>query len=316
MPRERATSVRENPDSAYRRGTVLGLTVAEVFILLLFLLMLVFLALAQEWETATGGKPMNTEKELKEAKSIIEGVREVVEEYKGSIPVPDEPVTLERGHENEIRAPDDSSDDSEDRLPEDIRELLDHASNAIQEEKIKVEQAEKRVEEAETARDKAQEIAARAGRALDVLREKGHNPPCWYERVSDAKGSDREKPYYTFEVAVFDDSMVLRPVSAPPGGATDDEHSSFSSYAEEARALQLHRLPYNVPLSDAAVVAAIGPVHNAGKDEKVRTYACIFWARVWDQTSPDAKERWKSAHDGTLESLLGTYTVGEDPWED
>ena len=36
--------------SKYRRGTILGLTVAEVFILLLFLLMLVFLVLSQEQE--------------------------------------------------------------------------------------------------------------------------------------------------------------------------------------------------------------------------------------------------------------------------
>ena len=316
MQKERATSVRENPDSAYRRGTVLGLTVAEVFILLLFLLMLVFLALAQEYETEMGGKPTDPEKELQEARSILGDVRQVVEDYKGSIPVPDEPVTLERGPENEIRTPDDSSDEGENRLPEDIRELLDRASEAIQKEKIKLEQAEKRAEEAETARDKAQAIAERAGRDLDVLREKGHNPPCWYERVFDARGRGREKPYYTFEVAVFDESMVLRQVSAPPGGATDDEGSIYSSYGEEARALELHRLPYNAPLSDAAVVSAIRPVHDAGKEEKVRTYACIFWARVWDQTSPDAKERWKTAHDGILESLLGTYTVSEDPWED
>ena len=37
-------------ESKYRRGTVLGLTVAEVFILLLFLLMLVFLVIWQELE--------------------------------------------------------------------------------------------------------------------------------------------------------------------------------------------------------------------------------------------------------------------------
>ena len=315
MPEERATYVRDNPDSAYRRGTVLGLTVAEVFILLLFLLMLVFLALAQEWETVMH-PTTNAEKELQEAKSILEDTRQVVAEYKGSIPIPDEPITLERGQESEIQTSDDSSAGSENNLPEDVRELLDRAADAIQEERVKAEQAEKRAKEAETARDEAQAKATRAGRNLDVLREKGHNPPCWYQRVFDARGGGREKPYYTFEVAVFDDSMILRPVSAPAGGATDDEGSSYSSYAEEARALQLDRLPYNAPLSDSAVVAAIRPVHDAGKEERVRTYACIFWARVWDQTSPDAKARWKSAHDGILESLLGTYMVDEDPWED
>ena len=294
----------------------MGLTVAEVFILLLFLLMLVFLALAQEWETEIGRKPTNPEEELRGARSILKDVRQIIEEYEESIPVPDELVTLEGGQENKIRTADDLSEDSEDRLPEDLRRLLKGASDAIQEERIKVQQAERRAEAAETARGEAQTAAARAGRDLDVLRKKGHNPPCWYERVPDARGGDRERPYYTFEVAVFDDSMILRRVPAPPGRATDDQGSSYSSYGEEARALQLHRLPYNVPLGDEAVVAAIQPVHDAGKGEKVRTYSCIFWGRVWDQTSAGAKERWKYAHDGILESLLGTYTVNEDRWED
>lgn len=309
MPRERATSVRDDPDSAYRRGTVLGLTVAEIFILLLFLLMLVFLSLAQEWESEMEKKGTDTERELQEARSVLKDVRQVVEEAKDSIPVPDSPVTLVSGEEDENLTLDDALDNNESSLPKDVRELLDRASEAIQHERLNAEQAERRVEEAQAA-------AGRARRDLDVLRKKGHNPPCWYERVSVARGRDRERPYYTFEVAVFDDSMILRRVPVPPGGATDDEGSSYYSYAEEAHALELHRVPYNVPLSDEAVFSAIRPIHDLGKGGKVRSYSCIFWARVWDKTSSDAKERWKSAHDGILESLLGTYTVSEDPWED
>ena len=314
MPKKRATFVQDSAASAYRRGTVLGLTVAEVFILLLFLLMLVFLALTQEWETETGREPTDVEVELQGVRSTLEAVRQIVGEYKESIPVPDEPVTLEVGPDNEIRTSDHPSEDSEGRLPEDVRELLEGASRTIQNEKIRAQQAEKRANAAEAAAAMAKAAATRAGRDLDVLRTKGHNPPCWYERVPAGRGVFREKPYYTFEVAVFDDGMILRRVLAPSGGATDDQGSSYSSYSEEARALQLHRLPYNTPLDNPAVVAALRPVHDAGKGERVRTYSCIFWARVWDQTSSDAKERWKYAHDGILESLLGTYTVSEDPW--
>ena len=314
MPKEGAPFDRD-PDSAYRRGTVLGLTVAEVFILLLFLLMLVFLALAQEWETELDGPTTKAEEKLEEARSVLSEVREVVEEYQGSIPVPDEPITLERGQENEVAVSEEPPNGSDESLPEDVRELLEQASEVIQKQEMEIQQAEKRAEEAETAKDSAQQAAARAGKDLDVLRKKGHNPPCWYETVLDERGGDREKPYYTFEVAVFDDSMVLRRAPTPPGGATDDQASRYSSYAEEARALQLERLPYNTPLADTAMFAAMRPIHDAGKEDDVRSYSCIFWARVWDKTAPGAKERWKKAHDGILESLFGTYTVSEDPWE-
>ena len=36
-------------DNAYRRGTVFGLTIAEIFILLIFLILLALLGLANHW---------------------------------------------------------------------------------------------------------------------------------------------------------------------------------------------------------------------------------------------------------------------------
>ena len=316
MPEHRGPFARESPDTAYRRGTVLGLTVAEVFILLLFLLMLAFLALAQEWEVVIANPPTNAVAQLEKAKSTLNDVRNVVERYRKSIPVPEEPVTLAEVENNEPQIPGNSPDDTENNLAEDLNELLESASDAIQKEKTKVQEAEKRADAAEAARDEAREAATQASRNLDVLRTKGHNPPCWYERVPTGRGGDREKPYYTFEVAVFDESMILRRIPAPGGRASDDRDSRYSSYAEEARALRLDRLPYNVPLGDEEVIAAIRPIHDAGKNEEIRTYSCIFWARVWDRTSPGAKERWKDAHDRILEGLLGTYLVSDDPWKD
>ena len=70
MPIEDTRS-RRNRNAAYRRGTVLGLTIAEVFILLLFLLMLVFLALAQEWQAKSDLPLTEPQKALKEAKSEL-----------------------------------------------------------------------------------------------------------------------------------------------------------------------------------------------------------------------------------------------------
>ncbi len=318
MPKEDARS-RADWNAAYRRGTVLGLTIAEVFILLLFLLMLVFLALAQEWQAESDLPLTEPQKALKETKSkletaqaVLKNLRKVIEEYRNSIPLPDEPVTLEKPRPGEDPDAKDSSDASTDTL---LREVLQRAKDAVQKAQRRTERAEAQAQRADADRNRAQQEANRAARELDVFREKGHNPPCWYVNVSDGRHGKREKPYYTFEVAVFDETMILRPVPAPLGGADDDEESQHSSYADEAKFLQLDQLPYNTPLSDPAMVEAIRPIYDAGKEGWVRSYSCIFWARVWDETSPNAKERWKSAHDGILESFLGTYTVSDDPWE-
>ena len=144
-----------------------------------------------------------------------------------------------------------------------------------------------------------------------MLREKGHNPPCWYRRVPDSKGGMREQAYYIFNVAVFDDNMIVRRVETPPGGATDD---GGSSYTAEAAGLGLDDILYGKPLDDVALIQNLQPIHDAGKNARVRSYSCIFWVRVWDETSAGAKKRWKSAHDGILESLFGAYTVKNDPW--
>ena len=56
------------------------------------------------------------------------------------------------------------------------------------------------------------------------------------------------------------------------------------------------------------------PIHQRGKDGKVRSYSCVFFVKVWDKTSPDAKARWQRAHDEVLEGLFGAYVARDDPW--
>ena len=75
-------------------------------------------------------------------------------------------------------------------------------------------------------------------------------------------------------------------------------------------------MPYDTELSDQQVVHLLSPIHRAGKDRKVRSYSCIFWVRVWDMTPPDAKVRWKRAHDSILEGMFGAYTVADRSWNE
>ena len=141
---------------------------------------------------------------------------------------------------------------------------------------------------------------------------KGQNPPCWYDVVPDGDGGMREKALYAFDVGVFDEYMVIRRREPPVGRAADD---GDSTYADEWNDLRMAGISYDQPLSNNELIAELHRIHDDGKQGKVRSYACIFSIRVWDETSSDAKARWQQAHDRTLEWLFGTFRVEDEPWE-
>ena len=288
-------------DAAYRRGTVLGLTVAEVFILLLFLLLLALLVMVRDWETERERETKERQR-LNDHLVILQEQQEKWQEVVSEFETPEKVFTLRQQKEEAERSAAEHRERA-DALQEVVSEGGDAAKEAAA-------QAEKRLQ-AERELQAAQRDLQETQRQLDLLRVKGENPPCWYEIVSDAKRGTREKPLYALNVAVFDEHMVLHRPEPPAGGATDD---GGATYASEAARLPFGAIPYGKPLSDAQLVRHLQPISAAGKEEQVRSYACIFWLRVWDKTSADAKERWKQAHDGILEGMFGAYTVRDDPW--
>ena len=296
MKAEIKSSVSGNSD--YRRGTVLGLTVAEVFILLLFLLMLAFLVLAQEWQS----RETAVTEQLQEVLPRIRENPDVWLDALEGFEAPEEIVTL---RQEKIEAQ---------HRAETLNKALEEAELRREEAEKGIQQARERASQFSEARDEALKQVERVAQELRVLREKGQNPPCWYEKVPNNAGGEREKPHYTFDVAVFNDNMIVRQLVPPAGGAVDDR--GFD-YASEAERLQLDQVPYDTLLDDAAVVRHLQPIHDAGKSARVRSYSCIFWIRVWDETSPEAKARWKHAHDRILEGLFGTFTgTGDIPWQE
>lgn len=290
-------SPRITAEAEYRRGAVLGLTVAEIFVLLLFLLLLVFLGVQRSWQRQSE----EDKAQLAEAQERLEPLERwqpVIDEFEA----PEEIVTLQRQRQEAVQ-----SAAQYRRENETLWQLIEKGDPEGKEAARLVEELRREIE----SKQEAQRLADKAQEELRVLRVKGLNPPCWYQTVSDGKGGMREKPYYTFNAGVFDEHIVILPREPPPGSAEDD---NGGAYALEAEALELGELPYGIPLEDSDVLRLLQPLHNAGKDKRVRSYSCIFWVRVWDKTSPGAKARWKRAHDEILEGLFGAYTVKEDPW--
>ena len=289
--------VPATPDNEYRRGAVLGLTVAEVFILLLFLLLLVFLGLERSWTNQS----IDLHAQLKDANNRLASFREweqVIEEFKA----PEEIVTLRRQMQDAVHAVKSAT-----RENESLRKIAEQGDSAQQE----AARLARELRRAEETLEEARQVANDSMEELRVLRVKGLNPPCWYESVPDGKGGLREKPHYSLGVGVFDNHMMLMPLDLPPGGAADD---NGGTYAAEAEKLGITELSYGIPLDDSGVVRELRSLHSAGKEKQIRSYPCIFWVRVWDKTSPSSKRRWQMAHDQILEGLFGAYTVKDDPW--
>lgn len=300
--------------SKYRRGTILGLTVAEIFILLLFLLMLVFLVLSQE-------QTQQLEQQEQELEQL-QAFRETWEEPLAGIETPDEVVALKRLRDS-VAASTRGSETEHllDQLVEVERERIEAetARQALEEEneqllaertrqQEKLDEQQEQLEDLQQRNEEYEEIAEQQR----ILREKGQNPPCWYEIVPAANGGTREKAFYLFDIAVFDEHMVVRRRPPPPGGAFDD---SDRPYAEEAASLPLEEIRYGTPLSDAEINESLEPFSNAGKESRVRTYSCVFFVQVWDETSDFAKERWQQAHERVLQGLFGTFRVRDEQWQ-
>ena len=269
-------------DSAYRRGTLLGLTIAEIFILLIFVLLLAFLGFnsSQEEELKEREQALqelrDQEEEWKETKrererldTVLAVWRPVIDEFK----TPEEVQTLHRRAAEAQRR----VERYEGLVGEDVQTRLEelHKENvALLAENHKVREVNERLDEdidrlsrqlskMQEERDTlaqeattASQAAQRAQKALEVFRKKGENPPCWYETVPDGPGKTREKPFYTYDIAVYDDGMVVRRRQPPPGRAEDDDGPP---YVAEARKHGIDQVDYDTRLTERRRSQTIAP---------------------------------------------------------
>ena len=293
--------------NAYRRGTVLGLTVAETFILLTFLLLIALLGLIQRDEPlpepGTENAPrvwvrpeeietlVNKAEEARKAKKEAEQARAVAERERDQA----------RDKAEEARKAEKEAEQARDAVERERDQAHERA-----------EEARKAEKEAEQARADAERERDQARRNLALLRRKGEHPPCWYQVVSAGEGKTREKPYYVFNVAIYEDSMELAPRTPPPGGAFDD---GGGPYADEWKRLRIEELPYGKELSDNEFTESLSNLVAQGRNRQVRTYECVFGVMVWDKTPDHAKKRWKDAHDRIIEGSFSAYTVRDLEWK-
>ena len=321
--------------NAYRRGTVLGLTVAETFILLTFLLLIALLGLVQrdeplpESDTANAPRVWvppeqietlkNTAKEARKAQEEAEQARATAEAERDQAHEMAEEVRKAQEEAQQARATAEAERDQAHETAEEARKAQEEAEQARATAEAERDQAHETAEEARKAQEEAEQARATAEaerdqvrRNLTLLRRKGENPPCWYQIVSARDGKTREKPYYVFNVAIYEDSIELAPRRAPPGGAFDD---SGGTYSDEWNRLHIEELPYGKKLSDNEFTKMVRDLVEQGRNRQVRTYECVFSVMVWDKTPDHAKKRWKDAHDRIIEGSFSAYTVRDLEWK-
>ena len=310
-------------DSAYRQGTVLGLTIAEMFILLIFLLLIAFLGFSDQWQKERDKLSGQLQKEQEKLSDLSAPEQRLYKRYDViESHTPDEIKTLTskapmfekqteelanlRKENKELQEEKEKGQKEREALKKQTEELakLREKNKELQ---AKKEELQSKQETLERQTEDAEQEAMRAKKEL----QKGQNPPCWYEVVSNKKGGTREKTHYLFNIAVHDDHMVVQRREYPPGRADDD---NGLPYAEEARHLLLDRISYDKPLTDEELDQSMRPIHDLGKSEKVRSYSCIFYVKVWDKTSVEAKERWQRAHYNVLEKWFGTLVIKNEAW--
>ncbi|MCY4219203.1 MAG: hypothetical protein OXE56_08045 [Gammaproteobacteria bacterium] len=293
----------------YRRGAVLGLTIAEIFILLAFLLLFTLLGFFSD--TEVGGdehtQPIN------KVSAPIPWVRP--EQYEVL-------VNKSERIERKLKKVETSLEESEkerDQLQNQVENLRQNLEQAQEEVFIATQEAnlallseidsesklsitEKKLK---TAKQEIQELSHQL-----YSQKKGDQPACWYRRVPKDGGGYREKRLYIFHAAIFGEGIVLEERSAPQGSADDDNGGHFG---DEWRKLRVANLPYKIVLSDDEFVDAVKYISDMGRSSKVRTYPCVFSVKVWDMTPRDAKQRWKDTLK-LIDYLFSTYTPVDESW--
>ena len=309
-------------EEGYRRGTVLGLTIAEIFILLVFLMLLALMGVNRYWSDKLDPwkdiMAKTTPEEIEVALGQPDQLRRKIERLNKQI----EELEKEKERlQSRIRTLEGQGRETGEKLDEANKKLRE-AKRALAECEKALADAEGKIETLTIENDRLRDANSELRGENDALGEririigKGVTAPCWYQQIEETnpitKANWREKTYYLFDIAIRDDDMEVQRLPIPQGGAEDDRGMP---YVEEAKGLALDTIPYGKPLTDEQIRNVMRHLYEKGKASQIRTYSCVFYVRVWDETHSGAKKRWKQAL-ALLQQYFGTHQWSGTSWKD
>lgn len=305
-------------DRSYRRGVVLGLSLAELFIILIFLLLLAMIGYA-----ATQREEMEAEGIA--AQDVTDDLRDKLrraEEQLGFKIEDADPSDLIVAREEEIEAQKQEIERLEDQLlqvTEESKELSEQREEAeaagveardiADDLRDKLKRAEKqlgfKIERLEDQLSQATEEKEAAKAELEKFEIRlGQDSPCWYKMGKRANGEDYEKALYAFNIRISDDSIFVKDIPAPT-----------PEYQTQKEDLKFDRTALDRELGYEEFEPAFRSWKLAGDNKKIRQdRRCTFSVRVWDATGATNKQGYKQAHNRIVQGVFNTYEFKDDPW--
>jgi len=278
---------------AYRRGIVLGLSLAELFILLVFLLLLALIGYALSRDDQANRQEQTIAEQQEQLDALAPIVDADPNELRQRI------VQLAREKSDaEKRAK-----EVEQRAKQQAQTITEQQQSIAQlgREKERAEararESEQRAESAEAARQAAEQKHQQARQR--EKRGDGQTSPCWY-KVVQKQGEDIEEPLYIFDLRISDETVLVQNYhrSTPPGVSTPRVKYDRAALGRE--------LPY------AEFMREFEPMKIAGRNKEVRDRWCLFHVRMWDNTSD--KVAYKRASNQFVHQVFVPTPVERDPW--
>lgn len=308
-----------DPGSNYRRGVILGLTLAELFTVLVFLLLLVL-----------GAYVLIQDERVKKQQELADDQRDVLVSVLGvedTNPIepalPGELGTTETGGDNGRpgdRLTTDTSSAGASQKPVERPEAgeaaesqhqqaaIDSLTQIVADQKAQIESlSDSAWRPAIAENDSLRKVLADLEHLRDQIQtndRKGQDSPCWFRRAKRANGETYERATYIFDIRIADEDIFVQDIPAPT-----------TAYQEQKQRLPFDRGSLNRSLDDEEFVGAFQALKLAGETRKVREdRRCTFYVAVWDATSETNKRRYKRAHNEIVQAVFNTYEYRQEPW--
>jgi len=316
-------------DQAYKRGLILGLTMAEIILLLLFSLLLALAALSIEQErkieTIRNERDKYAE-DLRLNEQKLKAVMAALSETDLSS-IKKELVRLKEQEQQIARLLDRLEIDENAPAPERLDQLFEKTTKLSEIAKT-IENAgfPPEPKELESALDRvkdAQAEIAEADKALKIAEkektqiaqeledaEQGLSQKdgqiANMKRTLDRVGKGTEKP------ACWADEKTGKAIYIYDAGLTSEgiiiRHSATPPWAK-ARQLPIDAIPYDKPLSPREFIRKAAPIFQWSEKNE-----CRFFVRAYDLTGPTEKKIYKR-HTRYLETAFYKYEFLDDNWE-
>ena len=316
-------------DQAYKRGLILGLTMAEIILLLLFSLLLALAALSIEQERKIETIQNERDKyaeDLRINEQKLKTVMTLLSESDLSS-IKKELIRLKDQEQQIARLLDRLEIDKNAPAPERLDQLFEKTTKLSEVAKTienagfppepkelesaldRVKDAQAEIEAADKARESAENEKAQLAQELEDA-EQGLSQKdgqiANMKRTLDRFGKGTEKP------ACWADEKTGKPIYIYNAGLTSEgiivRHSATPPWAK-ARQLPIDAIPYDKNLSPREFIRKADPIFQWSEKNE-----CRFFVRAYDLTGPTEKKIYKR-HTRYLESAFYKYEVLDDNWE-